>query len=154
MNNIYKYEYRAKRLTNNKWAYGYMLVNSAGKYCLNGACQFEDNSENPVYIDKNTIGRYAKFRDINKKDVYEGDIVEWTFFYYERINGGLTYSDTIVTGIIKYKDGEFIFVPIRNNFQKVDYYVIDDLETDTESDAEVIGNIYDNPELINNKNEK
>lgn len=31
MNNIYKYEYRAKRLTNNKWAYGYMLVNSAGK---------------------------------------------------------------------------------------------------------------------------
>lgn len=55
MNNIYIYEYRAKRLTNNKWAYGYMLVNSAGKYCLNGACQFEDNSQSPVYIDKNTF---------------------------------------------------------------------------------------------------
>ena len=37
---------------------------------------------------------------------------------------------------------------IENDFEDAGYYSISALYTDTESDVEIIGNIYDNPELI------
>jgi uncharacterized phage protein (TIGR01671 family) len=88
-------------------------------------------------------------RDKNGKEIYEGDIVEWVFFY-ERLgaNMGVIEDDTIVKGIIRWRQGGFVLEVIENDFEDAGYYSISALYTDTESDVEIIGNIYDNPELI------
>lgn len=96
-----------------------------------------------------TIGQYTGLKDKNGKEIYEGDIVEWVFFY-ERLgaNMGVTEDDTIVKGIIRWKQGGFILEVIENDFENAGYYSISALYTDTESDVEIIGNIWDTPELI------
>ena len=100
-----------------------------------------------------TIGQYTGLKDKNGKEIYEGDIVDWLFFYngFGR-NGGVIECDTIVRGIIKWQQGGFILEVIENDFEDTGFYSISALYTDTEADVEVVGNIHDNPELI--KNEK
>jgi uncharacterized phage protein (TIGR01671 family) len=100
-------------------------------------------------VDTITIGQYTGLKDIHEKEIYEGDIVEWVFFY-ERLgaNMGVIEDDTIVKGIIRWRQGGFVLEVIENDFEDAGYYSISALYTDTESDVEIIGNIYDNPELI------
>ena len=61
---------------------------------------------------------------------------------------GVKECDTIVKGIIRWRQGGFILEVIENDFENAGYYSISALYTDTESDVEIIGNIYDTPELI------
>ena len=100
-------------------------------------------------VDIITIGQYTGLKDKNDKEIYEGDIVEWVFFY-ERLgaNMGVKECDTIVKGIIRWRQGGFILEVVENDFENAGYYSISALYTDTESDVEIIANIHDNPELI------
>lgn len=100
-------------------------------------------------VDTITIGQYTGLKDKVGKEIYEGDIVEWVFFY-ERLgeNMGVVECDTIVKGVIRWRQGGFILEVIENDFENAGYYSISALYTDTESDVEIIGNIHDNPELI------
>lgn len=36
----------------------------------------------------------------------------------------------------------------KKDFEDAGFYAISDLHTDTESDVKILGNIYDNPDLI------
>ena len=100
-------------------------------------------------INTETIGQYTGLKDKNGKEIYEGDIVDWTFFY-NRIgpNGGCTETDTQLCGVIKWSNGGFVFEVWRNDFEDAGWYGISDLNFDSSSDIEVLGNIYDNPELV------
>lgn len=96
-----------------------------------------------------TIGQYTGLKDKNGKEIYEGDIVDWLFFYngFGR-NGGVIERDTIVRGIIKWQQGGFILEVIENDFEEAGFYSISALYTDTEADVEVVGNIHDDTDLI------
>lgn len=100
-------------------------------------------------INTETIGQYTGLKDKNGKEIYEGDIVDWTFFY-NRIgpNGGYTETDTQLRGVIKWSNGGFVFEVWRNDFEDAGWYGISDLNFDSSSDIEVLGNIYDNPDLV------
>ena len=63
-------------------------------------------------------------------------------------NGGAVERDTIVTGMIEWHQGGFILKVINNDFDDAGQYGISDLNTDTESDVVVKGNIHDNKELL------
>lgn len=90
-----------------------------------------------------TIGQYTGLKDKNGKEIYEGDIVKWVFFYEELgANMGVRECDTIVKGIIRWRQGGFVLEVIENDFENAGYYSISALYTDTESDVEIIGNIY------------
>lgn len=100
-------------------------------------------------INTETICQYTELEDENGKEIYEGDIVDWTFFY-NRIgpNGGATETDIQLRGVIKWGTAGFVFEVWRNDFENAGWYGIADLNFDPSSDIEVIGNIYDNPELV------
>ena len=92
-------------------------------------------------IDNNTIGQYTGLKDKNGKEIYEGDIVKVKLYKGE--------EEKYFIGKVEYFGSNFI-VDADNNSE---YHVYDldgfgiDYRYNLE-DCEVIGNIYDNLELL------
>lgn len=93
-----------------------------------------------IDIDENTIGQYTVIDDKNGKEIYEGDIVLLDCYYYEEpaFDGEFKVIYDDINGMwflvdLENKDRGFAFGEIRS------YY---------KAEIEVIGNIYDNPELL------
>lgn len=72
-------------------------------------------------VDPETVSQYVDLKDINGKEIFEGDIVKASWGY---------------RGIVDFED--FIYAK---------------LECCMSDDIEVIGNVWDNPELLEDKNE-
>lgn len=68
---------RGKSIRTGEWVYGYYWTNENGNHFirqtidLNGCFSIAD-----VEIDIETLGQFTGFHDINKKDIYVGDIVQ------------------------------------------------------------------------------
>ena len=156
-------KFRAKDTLERNWYIGsYMFTNDntnnpfrrgpfkeSHRIIFYSSCDWNMGGWNDVEIDPSTLGQYTELEDENGKEIYEGDIVDWTFFY-NRIgpNGGATETDIQLRGVIKWGKAGFIFEVWRNDFENAGWYGISDLNFDPASDIEVIGNIYDNPELL------
>lgn len=88
-------------------------------------------------VDKETLGQYTGLHDKNGKEIYEGDIVRC-----KKYIGGNFVDYCIEKGFVEFKDGEFGLHRKQGYYQSLKKF----LEYDYE--LEVIGNIYDNPELL------
>lgn len=84
--------------------------------------------------------------DKNGKEIYEGDIIE---FSYDVFTGN--FDTKVGTGIIEFIDGAFYIKPFEIEGKKIkdidneEWFLIYTVNIDT---LGVIGNIYDNPELL------
>ena len=133
-----RYLFKAKRLDNNYWILGFLSVNKTGKYFIRPICGSALSSEE---VDKNTICQCTGLKDKNGKLIWENDIVRnGNYFVVKwnlscaRFDFALNNSHNIPVGrwepmIIDWKNSDF--KEYRNNI-----------------DFEVIGNIFDNPELL------
>ena len=82
------------------------------------------------FIDKETIGQFTGLKDKNGKEIYEGDIVK------------IKSNPLDMTGYIIYDEYDLAFElrDDENESQECLWY--------QEQELEVIGNIYDNPDLL------
>ena len=83
-------------------------------------------------VDPNTVGQFTGLYDKNGKEIYEGDFVR--YHMHER---GIHESE-YQTGLVEFGGGRFYA-----DLDCSTLYFCGDSE-----DYEVIGNIYDNPELL------
>ena len=129
-----RYLYRAKRTDNGEWVKGYYT------YYPNGFTS-EDKMEHAIrdtftsvdshklyFVDPSTICQCTGLKDKNGKLIWENDIVAGWF------------DDKRITGYIMYGSNAIFFIN-RNGLYGI--------HLDNSQDwLEVIGNIFDNPELL------
>lgn len=125
-------KFRGKSSVTNEWVYG-----SPVKVCNESHIIGFDEvdldghhivfySDRPVFTKQGTIGQFTGLHDKNGNDIYEGDIIR----------------NEICKGIVVYKNGAFV-LDLGKSCGCVYLFCLDSLL--------VVGNIYDNPELLKTK---
>jgi uncharacterized phage protein (TIGR01671 family) len=149
--NMREIKFRGKRIDNGQWVYGYYLV-AAGMPFISVFGKRE-----PIPVIPDTVGQYTGLKDKKGKEIYEGDIIElersgyiWRFvitFENEKYYG--VFRDTIYRnfetdtvsdcGEATYK---MVEVNVKRGTELYDFVYVEG------ADYTVIGNIHDNPELL------
>ena len=125
--------FRGKREDNGEWVYGYYvkLPDAAGSVCfMHVPADNPDERNTAHYVALETVGQYTGLRDRNGVRIFEGDIVSY---------GGTLHKVVFcdINGCAFFG----IAMPERGEIWR--------FEALTPCDRmKVIGNIYDNPELI------
>lgn len=119
--------FRGKRLNNGEWVYGsYWYSHRSNTY---QHFVFDDGNV-WVGVEPDTVGQFTGLTDKNGVKIFDGDVIEYT----DGCNDWL--------GAVKYAsdDAQFVARFIGGDVESFDNLYI--------GDCEVIGNIYDNPELF------
>ena len=127
-----RYLFKSKRLDNNYWILGFLSVNKTGKYFIRPICGSALSSEE---VDKNTICQCTGLKDRNGKLIFENDIVAY-WDAYSTENG---WEEADCIGKVVFDDKTLSF-QVTNRLSAESYEVLDE--------CSVIGNIFDNPDLL------
>lgn len=126
--------FRGKRLYNGEWVYGNLVVTKNDKphivskdyfYEDGHHLQYCDDTDRPVFIDTATVGQFTGLTDKNGTKIFEGDIVE----------------NNECLGVVEYSEEDAMYTVMFNE-------TLYDFGWIGAKMCEVIGNIHDNPELL------
>lgn len=117
-------KFRAKGQVYPKWFYGYYLKNKEGDSFIRSIDDFDT-----YWVHEKTVGQFIGLYDINGAEIYEKDILE---LYDDTLNFERTYMC-----IVRYIRPQAIFNIDLHSFATI----------------RVIGNIHDNPELLEKNND-
>lgn len=136
--------FRGKRKDNGEWVYGYYLPWHAVTDLQGNepyAQIFEEHKVKGKYVTKgwakvkfNTVGEYTGLTDKNGKKIFEGDIIK------PYLIGGAYDRFLFSNGVVVFEYGAFRIKDSRQSTPLSSYA--------PRVAFEVIGNIYDNPELL------
>jgi uncharacterized phage protein (TIGR01671 family) len=109
---------------NNPWIYGSLVARNRN----NNGIQAQ-NSSVAILVDDGSVGQYTGMNDSMGKEIYEGDIVR-------------TSDNDDELAVVEWDDEDLRFTVTHGN-------VVNGLgEGYYSREVEVIGNMYDNPELL------
>lgn len=121
--------FRAKRIDNGEWVEGsYVKSNAINEYARTGAyilaCD-DEMKRHLIYIDENTVCQYTGLTDNNGDKIWENDIVNFEEEMY----------------MVDWSEMDACFEIFNTG-------LIERFTTIRSEDCEIIGNKFDNPELL------
>ena len=126
-------KFKGKCCHSDAWAYGNLVDYGEDEYPeIQGFDVYHEGNDiwQEPTVERDTIGQFTGLYDKNGKEIYEGDIVRCNEFVYE----------------VVYERKRFASFALRRDKDMYDHYFGEAMECDA---CEVIGNIHDNPELVN-----
>lgn len=117
--------FRGKSLETGEWVYGDLVQLNRESWAI--------LSPEETKVDVNTIGQYTGLNDKNRTKIFEGDIVIRELAYIT-INASVTWNEKYLQYELNCVSGKY----------KGDKWWL----TSDPQDYELLGNIYDNPELM------
>ena len=136
--------FRGKRKDNGKWVEGAFLHLNVGRdFICDGTVWIGTLQPVKYEVDPETVGQFTGLTDKNGKKIFEGDIVRYVNPDEDVITGRVSYGEHSYSGT--HEVGFYV------EWQKPEWamYLRDDLGFWTNfREIEVIGNIHDNPELL------
>lgn len=130
--------FRGKKVDNGEWTEGYLFKQWNRTFLLWG---MTGDIPNMIEVIPETVGQFTGLTDKNGKKVFEGDIIDYT---WDTLCGGKEHR----TYVISYANNEAKFVGDcvignpRHSLPTFEYIG---------ERGEVIGNIYDNKEILEGK---
>ena len=132
--------FRGKSINTNKWVLGYFngTVNNGKVACIGNP---EENGTIGWHVIPETVGQYTGLKDKNGKEIFEGDIVtdgkfKWIIEWHDQ--QAMWWMSPVIDS--KVVGDEYLIMTLNNKKLGNGYY--------SRKDLEIIGNIYDNPELL------
>ena len=128
--------FRGKRTDNGEWVYEDLWCNPYGKRVVCIASPINDQgTTGGNEVDPETVGQFIGLYDKNSNKIFEGDIIRTK--KYGKVTGHVNVNDYDTFQVV-YEPAVFRLVNSTRGFNLVGQSI----------DWEVIGNIYDNPELM------
>jgi uncharacterized phage protein (TIGR01671 family) len=140
-------KFRGRRM-GDEWVCGYLVIDPQGRNKIYLKPFDEATSNTYYFVIPETVGQFTGLHDKNSKEIYEGDIVK----NYNLST--ITQPDDDLLYLVEWQEGEykekesgawwlynkpgFIFKKIHKGMSLIF----------SQSQIEVIGNIYENPELL------
>jgi uncharacterized phage protein (TIGR01671 family) len=149
--------FRGKREDNGEWVYGFYYTEADTTFILHHRKSLKTpsmpHSKQFICVDPETVGEYTGLKDSAGKMIFEGDIVQFTYWWFDGHE-----NDSILTGEMVYLPGfmSFGLRGVKNadwirhiggeegssNIIPFAFLTFD------EADFEIIGNVHDTPELL------
>lgn len=128
-------KFRGKSYVNDKFVYGNLDV------LADGRTKIYTYKEDGIHchqseVDPATVGQYTGLKDKDGVEIYEGDI--------------LLFSE-VIKCVVEFRHGMFGYEFCRNFIGFGGNYHFEFNPSDKDNRHEVIGNIHDNPELLEEK---
>lgn len=121
--------FRGKRIDSDGWIYGDLEYNRARNIARIHTYDEDGEYLMQHLVEPESVGQFVGLTDKNGKEIYEGDIVRY-----------IDCNDTISIDEVRYADAGF--TPVCEIARMADI---------EGTECEVIGNRYDNPDLLNGK---
>lgn len=132
-------KFRGKRIDNGKWAIGDLRHHNDGSVTImTNLSVWSDNDDDvdaygeELRVVPETVGQYAGIKDVHGVDIYEGDIL-------------VGHSDKKYIVLFGEEYGSFYTVPIDTHTTREELLLWFRVEYEH---TPVIGNCWDNPELL------
>lgn len=136
----------------NEWVYGMPTIFRDGRTAIRWQCSEkakDPESWKTQSVEPETLGQFTELHDKNGKEIYEGDIItadRYPFF----ADGKPNY-----VAVVEWNDCGFAaFFELHKDSDARGISVgcpVMDFDSDNAAEFEIIGNIHDNPELLNEK---
>ena len=135
-------KFRAKDIASNKWLFGDL------RHHKDDVCIFDQGGTKGEQVKRETVGQYTGLKDKNDKPIFEGDIVEcvsWNEYFTNPATGEVMQPFRRKMYVDFRKGGFKMVEPMSYGIEVREWDII------YNGDIEIIGNIHDNPELLNNE---
>lgn len=144
-------EFRAKRTDNGEWAYGFYSPRIWFP-TLERTPNIKTFTGSDVEIEINTLGQYTGLKDKNGTKIFEGDIVKLTRTHIYAPTTSFHNKDLVSLHKIYWDEEKHAFYQRHFNIESKRFIgggslVFNDERAD-ENIIEIVGNIWDTPELL------
>ena len=131
-------KFRGFSETFNKWFIGVPYFSEGNWWILvDENTKSGDIGTGSYFADKNSIGQYTGLKDKLKREIFECDILRYA----------PTWRSDSDIGVVKFQQGTFVLINLEND--EPIGTLAELLHDDTGNHLQIIGNIYENPELLN-----